>query len=153
MPLLERETFIAASRDRVFEFFADPKNLARITPPSLGFAIVDAPSRSLRAGDRIRYSIRVAGMRLPWVSHISEWTDGVSFTDEQERGPYRTWVHRHLLRDAGGGTLMIDRVDYTLPLGFIGDFFGGWFVRRNLRQIFDYRAKVIEEIFGKSFRV
>lgn len=149
MPLLERETFIAAPRARVFEFFADPKNLARITPRSLGFVIVDAPARSLRAGDRIRYTIRVAGMRLPWVSHISEWTDGVSFTDEQERGPYRTWVHQHLLRDADGGTLMVDRVDYKVPLGFLGNFFAGWFVRRNLRQIFDYRAKAIDEIFGK----
>ena len=84
MPVLERTTFIAAARSEVFSFFSDPKNLARITPPSLGFQIVEAPQRPLRAGDRIRYRIRLLGIPIPWVTHISEWDEGTRFVDEQE---------------------------------------------------------------------
>ena len=147
MPSLERETFVPAPRTEVFAFFSDPVNLARITPHTLGFEIVEAPRRTLRRGDRIRYRIRILGIPLPWTSKIAEWKPGSSFVDEQERGPYRRWRHEHVLRDSNSGTLMIDRVDYELPLGLLGRMFGGWWVRRNLRHIFDYRARAISEIF------
>ena len=148
MAILRRETVIAAPRKAVFEFFSDPHNLARITPRSLGFEIVDAPDRRLRSGDRIRYRIRVLGIPLPWVSRISEWREGRSFVDEQERGPYRLWRHQHLLAESKHGVVMGDRVEYELPFGALGRFVAGWWVRRNLDRIFDYRAQVIREIFG-----
>ena len=148
MPTLERETVIPAPRRMVFEFFSDPQNLARITPRSLGFEIVDAPDRRLRAGDRIRYRIRLLGLRLPWVSRITEWREGTSFVDEQERGPYKRWRHVHTLMASDRGVLMCDRVDYELPFGALGRFVAGWWVRRNLERIFDYRTQAIGEIFG-----
>ena len=148
MAMLERQTQIAAPRAMVFEFFSDPHNLARITPRSLGFEIVDAPDRRLRSGDRNRYRIRLLGIPLPWVSRISEWREGTSFVDEQERGPYRRWRHEHTLRASDRGVVMHDRVDYELPFGALGRLVAGWWVRRNLDRIFDYRAQVIREIFG-----
>lgn len=148
MATLERETVIAAPRNVVFEFFGDPHNLVRITPRSLGFEIVDAPDRRLRAGDRIRYRIRLFGIPLPWVSRISEWREGTSFVDEQERGPHRRWRHEHTLAASGDRVIMRDRVEYELPFGALGRLVAGWWVRRNLNRIFDYRAGVIREIFG-----
>ena len=148
MPTLERETVIAAARTDVFEFFSDPHNLARMTPRSLGFEIVDAPDRRLRAGDRIRYRIRLLGIPLPWVSRISEWREGTSFVDEQERGPYARWRHEHTLAAVDRGVVMRDRVEYELPFGVLGRLVAGWWVRRNLERIFDHRARVIGKIFG-----
>ena len=148
MATLERQTIVPAPREEVFAFFSDPRNLASITPPSLRFRIVGCPDRRLQAGDRIRYTIRVAGITLPWISRISEWNEGVSFTDEQEAGPYRRWSHRHILEDSGDGTLMTDKVEYDVPFGTAGRLAAGWFVRWNLRKIFDYRAEAIRGIFG-----
>ncbi|GAC1439027.1 MAG: SRPBCC family protein [Thermoanaerobaculia bacterium] len=147
MPVLECETFVPAPRSKVFAFFGDPGNLARITPSTLGFETVEAPDRTLRSGDRIRYRIRLLGIPVPWTSRITEWVEGIRFVDEQERGPYRRWRHEHVLRDSDGGTLMTDHVEYELPFGILGRTFGGWWVRRNLRHIFDHRARVIREIF------
>ena len=146
--VLHRETFVPAPRPEVFAFFGDPRNLARITPPSLGFAIVSAPARPLRAGDRIDYTIRLLGLRVTWRTHITVWEPDSRFIDEQERGPYALWRHEHLLSDSGRGTLMVDRVEYRLPLGWIGRAAAGWWVRRNLRTIFDYRGAAIAELFG-----
>lgn len=47
----------------------------------------------------------------------------------------------------GNRTLMIDQVEYSLPLGVVGAAVAGWWVRRNLRAIFDYRAGAIAQIF------
>jgi len=148
MATLERETVIAAPRRVVFDFFSDPQNLARITPRSLGFEIVDAPGHRLRAGDRIHYRIRVLGLPLPWVSRITEWREGTSFVDEQERGPYRRWRHEHTLAASDRGVVMHDRVDYELPFGALGRWVAGRWVRRNLERIFDYREEAIASVFA-----
>jgi hypothetical protein len=42
---------------------------------------------------------------------------------------------------------MKDRVRYRLPLEPLGDL-AHWYVKKELRYIFDYRYKVIEEIFS-----
>jgi uncharacterized protein len=143
-----RETIVAAPRPDVFAFFSDPRNLARITPPSLGFEIVRMPDRALRAGDRIDYVIRLLGIPVRWRTVITVWEPDHRFVDEQERGPYRSWRHEHVLTDMGTRTLMVDQVDYRVPLGVIGAVAAGWWVRRNLKVIFDYRAGAIAQIFG-----
>ena len=145
--VFHRETIIPVPRGEVFAFFSDPRNLARITPPSLGFEIVQAPDRPLRADDRIDYSVRIMGIRFSWRTHITVWEPGARFIDEQERGPYAFWSHEHSLSDSVAGTLMVDHVEYRLPLGTLGRLAAGWWVRRNLRAIFDYRGTVINEIF------
>lgn len=145
---LDRTTFVAGSIDEVFAFFSDPKNLALITPPGMGFQILEAPDRGLRRDDRIRYRIRVLGIPLQWTTHITEWSDGRFFTDVQEKGPYKKWIHTHEFRAEGSGVMMIDRVDYELPLGVVGQIFGGWLVRRQLDAIFDYRQKMIQQRFA-----
>jgi ligand-binding SRPBCC domain-containing protein len=38
-----------------------------------------------------------------------------------------------------------DRVEYELPLGFIGSLLGGWFVDKKLRKLFRYRHNVAAE--------
>lgn len=146
--ILERTTSIRAPLADVFRFFSLPANLGVITPPWLGFTILSAPDRTLAAGDRIIYRIRLAGIPMRWVTLISDWREGESFTDSQEKGPYRKWVHTHSFEKTDDGVLMRDRVDYELPFGTLGRLFGGWLVRLQLKAIFEFRERKIREIFG-----
>lgn len=143
----ERTTRIAAPIGEVFAFFGAPANLGRITPPEMRFEITDGPNRQLRAGDRISYRLRLMGIPIRWRTLITRWDDNVAFADLQESGPYRYWLHTHTFRDLGHEVEMHDRVEYELPLGILGRLFGGWFVRRQLEAIFDYRARVITSSF------
>lgn len=144
---LHRTTRIAAGIEEVFGFFSDPKNLGAITPPEMGFQILASPDRALQAGDRITYRIRVNGVPLTWVTLITEWVPNRKFTDVQEKGPYAKWEHTHSFEETDGGVLMTDIVDYELPLAPLGRIFAGWWVRRQLAGIFDYRERVITRRF------
>ena len=149
--ILERTTIVEAPAETVWAFFSDPSNLAKITPPSMGFEIVSSPGRTLQAGDRIDYRIRIAGLPVRWRTLISEWDPPRSFTDEQEKGPYRRWIHRHTFQPTDDGRVLVtDRVDYELPLGFVGRLAGGFLVRRQLRRIFDYRTEIIRREFASK---
>lgn len=146
--ILEQTTHIDAPLTDVFAFFSSPVNLARITPPDMGFRVTEGPDRALRQDDRIHYAIRVLGVPLRWTTRITLWRDGEAFTDFQERGPYRYWLHTHTFREAAGGVEMHDRVEYELPFGLLGRIFGTPIVRRQLEAIFAFRATAIREIFS-----
>jgi ligand-binding SRPBCC domain-containing protein len=146
----ETSTWIDAPLENVFEFFSDPANLGRITPPSMRFRIVEAPSRRLQEGDQIDYSIRVLGLPMRWRTRIVMWREGEAFSDLQERGPYRLWIHTHTFHRDRDGVLMTDVVEYELPLGWLGSLFGGHLVARQIEKIFSFRTEAIEQIFGAT---
>ena len=114
---------IHAPLERAWAFFADPRNLARITPPALGFRILsDLPPR-IHPGMMIRYQVRPL-LRLPmtWLTEITHVREERYFVDEQRSGPYRIWHHEHYFSDIGGGRVeMTDLVTYQLPLGWLSE--------------------------------
>jgi ligand-binding SRPBCC domain-containing protein len=140
---LQRSQVVGGTLSEVFAFFKDPYNLEAITPPWLGFRILEATDREVRLGTRIRYDLRLHGIPLRWESRIAEYADNSLFADEQVTGPYRRWYHRHLFREVPGGVAIEDAVDYELPLGALGRIAHAVAVRRQLRAIFDHRARAI----------
>ncbi|HEY5639770.1 MAG TPA: SRPBCC family protein [Dehalococcoidia bacterium] len=150
MPVLEREAIIPAPRDEVFPFFEDPRNLAKITPRSMGFTIREIDDLPIKPGFRIEYTIKWLGLPLKWVTLIEEYDPPRGFTDVQARGPYRSWRHSHSFEDLGDRTLMRDRVQYELPFGILGSAAHRLIVARQLERIFDHRARRIRRLFASA---
>ena len=148
--VLTRIQRIPSPRQEVFAFFADARNLERITPPELRFRILTPAPIMLRAGALIDYRLSLFGVPFPWRTEIEVWEPGVRFVDRQLRGPYRRWHHTHTFEDAPGGTLMTDRVEYQVPLGPLGELARRLFVTRQVEGIFDHRRRVIEALFGRA---
>lgn len=147
---LKRITFLPADLDRVFDVFKNPRNLEAFTPPWLSFRIISTSDEVVREGTRIRYRLSLAGIPISWQSRITEYAELSHFADEQLTGPYRRWYHRHTFRAVPGGVEMTDVVDYSLPFGPLGRLVHWLIVRHQLRSIFDYRTKVMTEMFGAA---
>ena len=142
---LERKLWLPRPIDEVFQFFADAANLELLTPPWLNFRIDTPLPIAMRVGTRIDYRLRVHGFALRWQSEITAWEPQHRFVDEQRRGPYRLWHHEHLFEDLNGGTMTRDTVRYAVPFDLIAHRF---FVRPDLKQIFDFRHRKMSEVFG-----
>jgi ligand-binding SRPBCC domain-containing protein len=136
--VLERTQVVPFELEETFAFFAEARNLERITPPWLRFEILDAPEL-LERGAVLRYRLRLFGVPIRWRTEIVEWTPPRGFVDVQRRGPYLLWEHAHRLRAVEGGTEIYDHVRYRLfggpPAALLHPL-----VRRWLDGIFDYRA-------------
>ena len=133
-----------------WDFFSDPNNLKTITPPYMGFEVESfSGQKELHAGQIISYTVRpFFGIPLKWVTEITLAKAPDFFVDEQRIGPFTFWHHKHYLVKTNNGVEMIDSLHYKLPLGPLGNLVHLLFVRKRLEEIFNYRQKIIKEIFS-----
>ena len=144
---LERTQILEAPLREVFAFFSDIRNLETITPEFLNFRNVDVETFEFRTGSTIDHEMRLFGIPLKWRSVIEEFQADDRFVDSQVTGPYQYWHHLHIFRDVSGGTEVIDRVDYELPMGILGELGHGMFVKPMLNSIFEYRQEKLRVLF------
>ena len=145
---LEQIQLIPKPRSEVFAFFADARNLERLTPDYLGFNILTPVPIEMKSGTLIDYSLRLFSVSLRWRTRIEVFEPESRFVDTQIKGPYRYWHHLHEFEEVEQGTRMRDLVNYELPFGPLGTAVRALFVRRSLERIFGYRCQAVTEIFG-----
>jgi ligand-binding SRPBCC domain-containing protein len=146
---LKRKQFVKTDLKTCWDFFSSPQNLKRITPPYMGFNIkFDLPEK-MYEGLMIEYSVKpVLGIPMTWITEIKTVKDNLFFVDEQRKGPYKIWHHEHHFKEVEGGVEMTDIVSYELPLGILGKFAHTLFVKKQLEGIFNFRIKMVDEIFA-----
>ena len=141
---------LPVSIETAWDYFSDPSNLQSITPPAMGFKVISHHhGERMYPGQIIEYKIKpLLGISLYWMTEITHVDPLRLFVDEQRRGPYRLWHHQHQFKSIEGGTEMTDIVHYQLPFWLLGKIAQVLTVKKQLRQIFQYRYTKIEELFG-----
>jgi ligand-binding SRPBCC domain-containing protein len=138
--------------EQAWDFFSSPANLKEITPDNLGFKIVSQHhGNKMYAGQIIEYTVSpVLGIPMYWMTEITHVEDKKYFVDEQRFGPYSMWHHQHHFKSIDGGVEMTDIVHYKLPFWFFGDMAHFLFVNKQLKNIFDYRYKIVAQKFKQA---
>jgi ligand-binding SRPBCC domain-containing protein len=159
---LRTEQWVPFPLERVFDFFADPRNLpplmpawqkarivaAAIVPPAAPPAGRMPTGHEAGVGSRMTITFRpvpLLPVRLRWEALIEEFAWDEHFCDGQPSGPFAYWRHCHWLRaetrGAVTGTVVTDAVTVAFPFGKLGGIayrLGG---KRQVRGIFAYRQK------------
>jgi len=151
MHVLKRTIKLPISLEKAWDFFSDPRNLKVITPDYMGFNITsEFFQEKMYAGQVITYTVTpMLNIPMRWMTEITQVEDKKFFIDEQRVGPYKVWHHQHHFKAVEGGVEMTDIVDYVIPLGAIGRLVEPILVRGKLKEIFDFREKKMDELFGK----
>lgn len=143
--LLRAECTLSRPLDELFPFFADAMNLEQITPPWVQFRVVTPPPIEMFAGQTIDYRLKIHSVPVRWRTEISQWDPPHSFSDTQLHGPYTYWRHLHRFEQVQQGTKCLDIVHYKVPGGPLVHQF---LVKRDVLAIFEYRRKVMFELFS-----
>lgn len=142
---------IPASVEKVWDFISSPGNLKKITPEYMGFDITskNLPEK-MYPGMIISYKVSpVMGIKTTWVTEITHVKEQEYFVDEQRVGPYFMWHHEHKIEAIPGGVLMTDIISYKPPFRFLGSIANEIMIKHKLKEIFDFRTKAVEKLFGK----
>ena len=164
---LQFEQWVAFPLERVFAFFSDPENLPRVMPAASGTRIVrldriPPPAQSSGAatnqagpGTVIVTSFRLfpfLPLRAQWIARIIEFEWNSYFADVQDRGPFKSWHHRHefMAETRGGisGTLVRDVIDYEVGFGPLGAIANALFIERQMCRTFEQRQKTLPQLLS-----
>ena len=140
--------------EQCWRFFSDPRNLAKITPPELGFIVRSELPEEIHAGLMIRYAVSpLFGIPISWLTEITQVQKPHYFVDEQRVGPYCIWHHEHFFRALGDRrTEVRDLVHYVPPFGPLGALFEPLLIRPQLTRIFDFRQQQLAAIAAATPR-
>lgn len=168
----EFEHWVPARVEKVFLFFADPENLPRIMPPSSGTELLEVkvvPPPAVRdgrltatelaalagVGSEIVTSFRLLPflpVRGEWIARITEFEWNDHFADEQKKGPFKSFHHRHSFkradRDDVAGTLLRDQIEYEVGFGILGTIAQRIVIRRIFQQMFEHRQQAVTKLLA-----
>ena len=80
---------------------------------------------------------------------ITSYIKNVMFIDEQLNVPFSYWHHKYSFKDINGQVKMIDEIHYPLPIQILRELVHPLIIKPQLKKIFSFRFKVIEEKFKK----
>ena len=133
---------IEASAERVFAFHEAPDAFERLQPPWQKTRILKPPT-SLAVGTRVELQIGLGPCWQTLVAEHVEYEPGRMFADRMLKGPFKSWLHRHIVTPRGPEQCVLtDDIEYELPLGLPGRIVGGPIARWQLKKMFDYRHEV-----------
>jgi ligand-binding SRPBCC domain-containing protein len=148
---LLRTQKLPLSANEAWDFFSNPRNLALITPPSLGFKVTSDVPPKMYQGMIVTYTVTpLLNFPVRWVTEITHVDEGRMFVDEQRFGPYKFWHHQHIFEETEGGVEVTDLIHYALPFGPLGRIAHSLIVKRQLDEIFEFRRNYLEERFGTA---
>ena len=142
-----KEQFVPSDLDTVFEFFSRPENLEKITPSSMGFNIITPTPIDMKEGAIIDYTVKIMGVPVRWRTMITSYKKNEYFVDEQLKGPYSYWHHKHIFKEVEGGVLIIDEITYALPIQAFRLIVHPLLIKPQLNQIFNFRFQTIKDKF------
>jgi len=146
---------LPVSLKEAWDFFSSPLNLVKITPTEMAFTVTSElkDNQKMYPGMIITYKITpLLGIKLDWMTEITQVKEEEYFIDEQRFGPYKFWHHQHHFSAIAGGVQMNDILTYGLPFGIFGQAANELFVANKLQEIFSFRKQKVIEIFGEINR-
>jgi len=142
----ESKQTINCSIETVFSFFSSPENLKVLTPPRLGFKILTSSPINMSKDCLIDYLIYFMGIPVHWRSIITDYDPPYMFIDQQIKGPYTLWHHKHTFREIKNGVEIRDRVVYSIPVGWMGRLLHKYWIKK-IWKIFFHTGEILLPAF------
>jgi ligand-binding SRPBCC domain-containing protein len=140
-----RETTFPVSAAVLWAFHERPDAFRLLWPPWREVEVIQGPT-SLEVGTRVVARTKVGPVWRTMVSEHVAYERGRMFADRMLKGPFSYWLHRHIVTAKGPtASMLTDDIEYDLPLGVVGAFVAGRFVRKELERLFTYRHDVTRE--------
>ncbi len=143
MPTLVLITEIRAPLLRCFDL-ARSIDLHKLSTAATGEqAVAGRTTGLIGLGEQVTWRARHFGFWQELTSEVTQWEDGVSFTDVMVKGAFHSFTHRHSFSFDQGITTMQDEFCYVSPFGPLGWLADLLFLKRYMYRLLSERNKCI----------
>jgi ligand-binding SRPBCC domain-containing protein len=141
------------SIEDAWDFFSNPNNLPKITPPWLNLKVTSELPDKMYEGMIVTYKV-FPFLRISsnWITEITTVKEKAFFIDQQRFGPYKFWHHQHHFKETGSGVEMSDIVNYALPFDPFSRPLNNILVGKKVEGIFEFRKEVLNDLFKDNPR-
>lgn len=146
MPTIHLQTLIHAPVQAVFDLSRSIDLHVDSMAHTRERAIAGRTSGLISLGESVTWEGRYLGVKQWLKVHITAMDPPHSFTDEQQKGAFKSFKHVHTFQAVPEGTLMIDAFAYESPFGFIGRIFNRLVLDRYLRHMLGIRNVTIKRV-------
>ena len=163
MPTFDDAVTVAAPIEKVWAYYQRVREaLPALSPAEAGLRIETVEPEPARKGTVVTMTAKAPLVgRITWVAEYVGFQppakpDGggpvaAFFTDLQRKGPFKAWQHTHGFEQLDAGrTRLTDHVEYEVPGGPLAGIANALVVKGQLKKMFDYRRKVLAEMFGEG---
>lgn len=132
----------------LFNWHRNPGALERYSPPWDPVKVLENDG-SIELGSRVLLRMKAGPFSYRWLAEHKDLVEGKSFTDEQLKGPFVAWSHKHLFEALDKrSSRLTDRIEYRLPFHDLFNRFPFMNVNKKLERIFTYRHRLISGDLG-----
>ncbi len=142
-----KESVFPFSAEKLWAFHERKDAFELLVPPWQKMEVIKPPS-SLAVGTKVVLRAKLGPFwRDVEAEHIEYDPDNMIFADRLVKGPFAKWIHRHIVTKLGENeSKLTDDLEYELPLGALGRVLGGWYARRELERLFEFRHEVTKKV-------
>jgi ligand-binding SRPBCC domain-containing protein len=142
MPLYTNRFRVNAPPEAVSLFHRSPNALGKLTPPPVILRVQRADP--LTEGAQAEFTLWFGPLPVRWTALHFDVDFEQGFTDQQVRGPFKSWTHqRRWLPLPESATMIEERITYTHHPGWRGLLTRLLFARPMLHIMFAYRKWVL----------
>ena len=145
MARFTRTLEVTAPAATLWAFHERPDAFALLMPPWEPAEVLQPP-RSLEVGTRVIVRQRVGPLHFTVTAEHVEYEYGHMFADRMSGGPFKHWLHRHIVEPTATGSRLIDDIEYELVGGRLAQTLVGRMVERRLDRMFAHRHEVTRRV-------
>ena len=120
MGKIENSIEIEAPIEKVFAFYADPKNLEKTVPEDAEMKVDVTSEGPMGLGSTWNISGLLAGRKLETESESIEFEENRRLKSRQTKGDMKKFEFTSVFEATGAGTKVSSTLDYELPYSVLG---------------------------------
>lgn len=145
MPKIELTTEIYSSINICFDL-ARSIDLHKIsTSKTNERAIEGRTSGLIEMNEFVTWEAKHLGVRQKLTSKITAYDRPNYFIDEQVKGEFKSFIHKHSFEQTSDVVIMNDYFEFESPFGIIGKLFNIIFLTKYMKELLVERSKIIKE--------
>jgi ligand-binding SRPBCC domain-containing protein len=143
MPIIRLTTRISAPIEVCFDLARSVEAHVASAARTDERAVAGVTRGLLSLGDEVTWEAVHFGIRQRLSVRITELDRPHRFIDEMTRGAFARFCHEHLFSETSGTTEMVDVVDFSSPLGFLGKIAEVLAIKRHLVRFLTRRNEAL----------